>query len=152
MLFMFIPLLALAVRLPVLGGGVMLMELLFAGFGGAMLNDEYTLLCGCEGGGAIEKFERLLDMLGVEEFAAQGFDGCVVELAALLQSMPLPVVLACTPYDGVEVGDIMLPIPIAGFACEEPYEELPIPGLLGAMAGNDELRLPKLVSGVIARL
>lgn len=40
MLFIFIPLLALAVRLPILGGGAMLKESLFAGFGGAMLNDE----------------------------------------------------------------------------------------------------------------
>lgn len=42
----------------------------------------------------MEKFERPLDMLGLEEVAAQGFDGCIVELDALLQSMPPPVVVA----------------------------------------------------------
>jgi hypothetical protein len=43
MLFMFIPLPLLVVRLPIprLGGGAMLKELLFAGFGGGILKDEY---------------------------------------------------------------------------------------------------------------
>jgi hypothetical protein len=42
MLFKFIPLLELTVRLPIptLGGGAMLNELLLAGFGGGILKDE----------------------------------------------------------------------------------------------------------------
>jgi hypothetical protein len=42
MLFVFIPLAELVVRLPmpVLGGGAMLKELLLTGFGGGMLKDE----------------------------------------------------------------------------------------------------------------
>ena len=98
--------------------------------------------------------EKLFRPLGVDEVAPQGLEGCMVELDALLQSMPPPVVVAGAPYEGVDVGDIMLFIPIAGLfcCCEEPYDGLPIPGLVGAIAGNDELRLPKLVSGVIARL
>lgn len=40
MLFIFTPLPVLAVRLPILGGGAMLKALLFAGFGGGMLNEE----------------------------------------------------------------------------------------------------------------
>lgn len=92
-------------------------------------------------------------MLGVEEVAAQGFEGCV-EPVALLQSMPPPVVVPDTPYDGVDVGDIILVMLIAGLVCccVGAYDGLPMPGLLGAMAGKEELRVPKLVSGVIARL
>jgi hypothetical protein len=40
MLFIFMPLPVLAVRLPRLGGGAMLNELLVADLGGAMLKDE----------------------------------------------------------------------------------------------------------------
>jgi hypothetical protein len=53
MLFMFTPPPELVVRLPIppLGGGAMLKELLLAGLGGGMLNDEYRLLWlrGCDG-------------------------------------------------------------------------------------------------------
>jgi hypothetical protein len=46
MLFMFIPLPVLVVLLPIpmLGGGAILNELVLAGLGGGMLNDEYKLL------------------------------------------------------------------------------------------------------------
>jgi hypothetical protein len=48
----------------------------------------------------------------------------------------------------------MLLILIAGRACcgGEANEGLPIPGLLGAIAGNELFREPNVLSGVIARL
>jgi hypothetical protein len=43
---------------------------------------------------------------------------------------------------------------IAGFdcCCGAAKDGLPIPGLLGAMAGNEEFRAPKVWSGDMARL
>jgi hypothetical protein len=93
MLLMFIPLPLLVVRLPIptLGGGAMLKELLFADLGGGILNDEYKFPWFWPCGGAIEKLDRPLDMFEVEDVAPQVFDDSVLELEALLQSIPPPV-------------------------------------------------------------
>jgi hypothetical protein len=56
---------------------------------------------------------------------------------------------------GLIVGDAILFIlePIPGLDCGWANAVgLPIPGLLGASAGNDELSDPKVLSGVMARL
>jgi hypothetical protein len=65
-----------------------------------------------------------------------------------------PVPVLCEPYDGVVVGDAILCMLIVGFdcCCGGANDGLPIPGLLGAIAGNEELRVLKVLSGVIARL
>ena len=85
-----IPVPLLAVRLPMLGGGAMLKELEDVGLGGGMLNEEYRLLCGWlgGGGGAIEKFWRLLGVFDIVEDAPHGLEDTTEELDALLQSMP----------------------------------------------------------------
>jgi hypothetical protein len=79
----------------------------------------------------------------VAEVAPQGFDIDVAELDALLQSIP-----------PVPCGEAILFVLIAGLdcCCGGAKDGLPIPGLLGAIAGKDELRDPKVLSGVIARL
>lgn len=43
-------------------------------------------------------------------------------------------------------------MPRAGLACCCAKEELPIPGLLGAMAGKEEFRVLRELSGVIVLL
>ena len=89
-----------------------------------------------------EKFERPLDMvLLVDELPH------VEVVFALLQSIPgLGVV-----YDGVVVGwDIMLFMPIAGLFCCCGKVGLPMPGFVGFMAGKEELREEKVLSGVMA--
>jgi hypothetical protein len=57
-------------------------------------------------------------------------------------------------YDGAVVGDAILFMLVAVLdcCCGGTKGGLPIPGLLGAIAGKDELREPKVLSGVIARL
>jgi hypothetical protein len=95
MLFMFKPLPLLVVRLPIpiLGGGAILKELLFAGLGGGILKDEYKFpwFWPCDGGGAMEKLDIPLEIFDVEDVAPQLFDDSVLELDALLQSIPPPV-------------------------------------------------------------
>jgi hypothetical protein len=138
---LFTPALELCVRLP-MGGGAMLNALFVAGLGGGMLNDEYALLCAGLGGGVIPKF----DVLDVPQL----LDVSVEDVDALLQSIP-PAEL-CAPYDGVGVGAIMLCIPTPDLPCCSgggANVGLPIPGLLGAIAGNEEL---SALSGVMARL
>jgi hypothetical protein len=93
----------------------------------------------------------LLGVLGVADVAPQGFDIDVAELDALLQSIPPEL---CAPYDGAVIGEAILFVLIAVLdcCCGGIKDGLPIPGLLGAIAGKDELRVPKVLSGVIARL
>jgi hypothetical protein len=93
-----------------------------------------------------EKFDRPLDMvLFVDELPHVD----VEDVVALLQSMPeLGVV-----YEGVVAGcDIMLFMPIAGLFCCCAKVAEPMPGLVGFMAGNEELREANLLSGVMALL
>ena len=74
------------------------------------------------------------------------FDG-VVDVPVPLQFMPE----LCVEVDGVRLGDdsmLFIPIPMDG-CCEN---ELPMPGWLGAMAGNDEFREVRVLSGVIVLL
>lgn len=92
------------------------------------------------------KFERPLDMaLLVDELP----QGDVYELFALPQSMPgLGAV-----NEGVFVGwVIMLFMPIVGLFCCCENVGLPIPGLVGFIAGNEELRDENVLSGVMALL
>jgi hypothetical protein len=91
-------------------------------------------------------------MFEVEDDAPQGFDDKVLELDALLQSMP-PLVFWLL-YDGVVVGAIALFMLIVGRACCDgaANEGLPMPGLLGAIAGNDVFRPPNVLSGLMARV
>jgi hypothetical protein len=104
----------------------------------------------------MEKFERLLVMLEAADDAPQVFDDSVLdgvlELDALVQSMPRPVLWL--PYDGVVVGAIALFMPMPGRGCCDggANEGLPMPGLLGAIAGNDELMLPNVLFGSPARV
>lgn len=72
---------------------------------------------------------------------------------ALLQSIPELCVLA--PYDGVGVlEDIMLFMLMTGRTCcwGGAKEELPMPGFAALSAGNEELSVLSVVSGVTARL
>ena len=89
-------------------------------------------------------------MFDVDEVPPQGFEVNVEEVEALLQSTLPP--LLCVMYDGVVVGEIMLFIAGLGCCCGGANDGLPIPGLLGDIAGNEELRVPKVLSGVIVRL
>lgn len=84
----------------VLGGGAILNELLLAGFGGGILNPEYCF-CACDGGGAIEKFEKLLVVFVVVEM-----DGVDEEPHGFVFVLVLKEV-----YDGVDE------IPSAGIVC-----------------------------------
>lgn len=109
------PLVALVVLLPILGGGGILNVPVFAGFigGGAMLNEEYGLPWaeGCASAGVIEGKLDSEDVFvdGVDEVLAQAFEE---ELAALLQSMPeLCGVMV------VVLGVIVLPMLMAGLDC-----------------------------------
>jgi hypothetical protein len=95
-----------------------------------------------------EKFERPLDMLLllVDELPHADVD----ELFALLQSMPeLGAVYVVVVVVG---GDIMLFMPIPDLFCGWESVGLPMPGLMGFMAGKEELREEKVVSGVMALL
>jgi hypothetical protein len=96
--------------------------------------------------------ERLLVVFGVD-IVPQVFDDCATEPDALLQSMPLALVF-CVLYDGVTVEDVILFMLNAGLdcCCGGANDGLPIPGLLGAIAGNEEFRVLKVLSGVMARL
>ena len=103
--FMLSPLPALAARAPMPpGGGAMLNELLFdmggggranefvAGFvgGGAMPKLEYGFCCCCIGGGAMDKFERLLDRFVLVVAAPHGFEVSDEDPLLLLQSTVVP--------------------------------------------------------------
>lgn len=94
-----------------------------------------------------EKFESPLDIvLLVVELPHVD----VEEVVALLQSIPeLGAV-----YEGVVVGGaIMLFMPIAGlFCCCCAKIGLPMPGLVGFIAGKEELREANVLSGVMALL
>ena len=69
---------------------------------------------------------------------------------ALLQSMPVFDVLV---YDGVVVEDAMLLTPMVGLCRWCALNDvLPIPGLAAVNAGNDELRVLSVLSGVIVLL
>jgi hypothetical protein len=98
----------------------------------------------------MEKLERVLEGFVDEEGAPHGFDERVDEVAGLFQSRPLFVVV----YDDVVVGDIMLFMLSVGLdcCCAGANDELPMPGLLGAIAGKEALMVPNVLSGVIARL
>lgn len=93
-----------------------------------------------------EKLERPLDMvLFVDELPHAE----VEEVFALLQSISElgPV------YEGVVVGwDTMLLVPTADLFCCCGKVGLPMPGLAGLMAGKEELREEKVLSGVMALL
>jgi hypothetical protein len=95
----------------------------------------------------MEKLDKLLVMFGVADVPPHGFDDNVDKLEDLLQSMP-------PPAEGVVVEDILPFMLIAGCdcCCGRANDGLPIPGLLGAMAGNAELSVPNALSGVMARL
>lgn len=70
--------------------------------------------------------------------------------AALLQSKPE----LCVDMEDVVAGDIMLfmLIPTPGLDCCCERDELPIPGLFGAIAGNEEFKEFSVLSGVIVLL
>lgn len=95
--------------------------------------------------------EKLDNPLGVvTALFPHGFDATDDDPAALLQSIPLPWI-----GGGVAVvGDIMLFMlsPEAALAGACAKFELPSPGLLGAMAGNDELSELSVLSGVMVLL
>lgn len=83
--------------------------------------------------------------LFVDELPHAGVD----EVFALLQSTPALDAV----YEGVIAGcDIMLLIPIAGLLCCCTKVGLPMPGLEGLIAGKEEFKELKLLSGVMARL
>lgn len=98
----------------------------------------------------MEKLERPLDSVFIlADVPPQGLDESDEDPPALLQSMPLLWVV----YEGVVVaGDTILPmpIPVPGLDCVGEKVGLPMPGLLGAMAGNDELSELSPLSGVTA--
>ena len=131
---------ALTVLFPIVGGGAILNELFPAG-GGAMLNEEYEE--GAGGGAIAGKLEKE-DAVFVVGVDPHGFD----VPAALLQSTPELLL-----YEGVVVGDTILFILYAGLDCcwGGAKDGLPIPGFAAVKAGNDELSVEKVLSGVIAR-
>lgn len=96
----------------------------------------------------MEKLDNPLGLVTV--LLPHGFDVTDDDPAALLQSMPL----FCIGGGLVAVGDTMLfmpnPVPVLAAGCEK--FELPSPGLLGVMAGNDELRALNVWSGVTVLL
>jgi hypothetical protein len=99
----------------------------------------------------MEKFDSPLVVL--EVVLPHGFEDSDDEPPDLPQSKLVP----CVVIEGVEVvGEITLfmpiPMPIAGLACCWEKDELPMPGLLGVIAGNDEFRVLKVLSGVIVLL
>lgn len=94
----------------------------------------------------MEKLERVLDVLVADEVAPQELL-VKLEVEALLQSMPPPVLC-------VVDGEIMLFMLRAGLdcCCGGAKVGLPMPGLLGAIAGNDEFNAPNVLSGVMVRI
>lgn len=104
----------------------------------------------CCGVGAIEEeLESPLVVLVVDDELPQGFDA--MEDPALLQSTPEPFEAV---YDGVVVGGIIPFMLMAGLdcCCGWAYKGLPMPGLLALSAGNEELRLLSVLSGVSVRV
>ena len=101
------------------------------------------------------KLDMPLEVLG-DVVLLHAFNVTLEDPGALLQSRPE----LCVVYDGfgmadVLVEDVMLFIlmPIAGLlCCCENELEPPIPGLVGAIAGNEEFNEVKVLSGVIVLL
>ena len=94
----------------------------------------------------VGKFERPLDMvLFVDELPQGG----VCEAFALLQLIPG---LGAVNEDVFVGWVIMLFMPITGLFCCCENVGLPIPGLVGFIAGKEELKDENVLSGVMALL
>lgn len=106
--------------------------------------------CGCDwkDGDAIEKLDSPLGIDTV--LLPHGLDVTVDDPAALLQSIPPLWIGGGLDVVGDAIPFMLNPLPALADCCEKL--ELPSPGLLGVMAGNDELSELNVLSGVTVLL